>query len=100
MRELLILCLMTSPAFAGVGEDRAKQLQSMVLNDCGSCHGATMKGGLGPPLTPDALRTREAETLSAIILDGRPGTAMPPWRPLLTQEEATWIANFLKQKEK
>jgi cytochrome c55X len=25
-----------------------------------------------------------------------PGTAMPPWRPLLTEAEALWIADYLK----
>lgn len=69
----------------------------MVRQDCGSCHGLTMKGGLGPALTPDALKGRTAEGLAVLILDGIPDTAMPPWRPLLTEEEARWIgAELLK----
>ena len=68
----------------------------MVTQDCGSCHGLTMKGGLGRPLTPEALADAEPESLAGIILDGVPGTAMPPWRPLLTEDEALWMANYLK----
>ena len=71
----------------------------MVLQDCGSCHGLTRKGGLGSPLTADALANADADGLALIILDGVPGTAMPPWRPLITEEEAAWIADYLKKSE-
>ena len=30
---------------------------------------------------------------------GRVGSAMPGWRPLLTADEARWIADYLLQKE-
>ena len=54
----------------------------------------------GRPLTPDALAGwADTDTLTGIILDGMPGTAMPPWRPILTEEEARWIANYLMQGE-
>jgi len=33
--------------------------------------------------------------LVSTILDGRPGTAMPPWKNLLTHDEANWIAEQL-----
>jgi cytochrome c55X len=33
--------------------------------------------------------------LAQIILDGVPGTPMPPWRPLLSESDALWIANYL-----
>ena len=50
-------------------------------------------------LTRAALAHAEPEGLALIILDGIPGTAMPPWRPLMTEDEALWIANYLKTKE-
>lgn len=95
MRSLFALLALSLPLAAEVAPDRAKALEHLVLQDCGSCHGLTMKGGLGRPLTPSALAHAEPEGLAAIILDGIPGTAMPPWRPLLTQAEADWIAHFL-----
>lgn len=73
----------------------ATALERMVLQDCGSCHGLTLKGGLGPDIRPDALAHYDAETLSAVILDGIPGTPMPPWRPLLSEAEAAWIVEYL-----
>jgi len=54
-----------------------------------------MKGGLGRAITPKDVQHFDRETLRDIILDGIPGTAMPPWRPLLTEAEALWIADFL-----
>ena len=53
---------------------------TLLKHDCGSCHGLTMKGGLGPPLLPDTLAGKDEEALAAIILDGVPGKPMPPWR--------------------
>ena len=94
-----MLLFLATPALAEVPPDRAKALEHMVVQDCGSCHGLTMKGGLGRPLTPEALANAEPEGLALIILDGIPGTAMPPWRPLMTEDEALWIANYLKAKE-
>ena len=35
------------------------------------------------------------EFITATILDGRPGTAMPAWRPLLTPAEAEWLTMVL-----
>lgn len=78
--------------------DESAVLERMVFQDCGSCHGLTMKGGLGPPLTPRALAHIDEEAIASIILDGVPGTAMPKWRPLLTQEQAMWMAHYLKSR--
>lgn len=96
----LLVMALAPLAFAEVTSPRAEALQHMVTQDCGSCHGLTLRGGLGRPLTARALADAPVEGLALIILDGVPGTAMPPWRPLLTEEEALWIASFLKEKDK
>lgn len=97
MLRLTALICFAMPAFAEIPADRAQALEHLVIQDCGSCHGLTLKGGLGRPLTPEALDYAEPEGLALIILDGVPGTAMPPWRPLLTEDEAMWIAHYLKE---
>lgn len=96
---VLALLLTALPCGAEVTADRAQALEHLVIQDCGSCHGLTLKGGLGRPLTRDALAQADPEGLATIILDGIPGTAMPAWRPLLTSDEALWIADFLKAKD-
>lgn len=81
-------------AAAGAADpDPARQRELLVLlkQDCGSCHGMRLTGGLGPALTPEALRTKPAESLAATIFYGRTGTAMPPWRPFMSEAEAQWL---------
>ena len=82
-----------------ISPQRQAELEHMVVQDCGSCHGLTMKGGLGKPITPADLEGFDTEGLAAIILDGVPGTAMPPWRPLISEAEALWIADYLKTEK-
>jgi cytochrome c55X len=94
----LIACaLIAETAGAGQGVDapRAGELTRLVHQDCGACHGMTLKGGLGPDLRAARLAGTAPETIAAIILDGVPKTAMPPWRPLLSEADADWIAHYL-----
>jgi cytochrome c55X len=90
----LAATLAAIPALAGEGSS----LERMVIQDCGSCHGLTMKGGLGRPLTPHALQHFDEAAIANIILDGIPGTAMPKWRPLLNEDQAMWMAHYLKSR--
>ena len=71
--------------------ERTRELVRMVRQDCGSCHGLTLRGGLGSPLLPENLRDKPPEGLAQTILMGRPGTAMPPWKAFLSEAEADWI---------
>ena len=89
------------PAAAAAVPDTARQVELLRLlrQDCGSCHGMRLTGGLGPPLTPPALRDRPADSLAATIVFGRAGTAMPPWRPFLSEAEAAWLVERLQQGE-
>jgi cytochrome c55X len=84
-------------ASADPGAARQRELVNLVRQDCGSCHGMTFRGGIGPPLTPDALRDKPAESLTLTILNGRLGTPMPPWRPFVTESEAVWIVERLQR---
>ncbi len=92
----LVLACALAPAFAdGVAPAREAELIRFVRQDCGSCHGITLKGGLGPPLVAGSLGGKPAEYLKYTILNGRPGTPMPPWRAFLTEADAEWIATRL-----
>ena len=78
------------------GPERTAQLVRMVRQDCGSCHGMHLTGGLGPALTQAALGARATVPyLSAVITHGIQGTPMPPWKALLSTREADWIATQL-----
>ncbi len=67
--------------------------------NCAVCHGQSREGGVGLPLTPDAL-TQPDQFYIDTITNGRAGTAMPPWGqsaggPLSPEEIQNMVA-FLK----
>jgi len=91
----LILTLSAPGALAAPDGERQQQLVRIVRQDCGSCHGMRLTGGLGPALTRAALADKPVDSLAATIVHGRPGTPMPPWRTLLSADDARWIAERL-----
>ena len=86
----------SAPADEISGSRRAEILY-ILKHDCGSCHGMTLQGGLGPSLKPDALEKLTVEQVAVTINHGRPGTPMPPWKPFFSEQEANWLAQQLKQ---
>ena len=92
-----LLFTATQPAIADISTERQTELMYLLKQDCGSCHGTKLKGGLGPALLPENLNGKPKELLVMTILEGRSGTAMPPWKALLTQDEAEWITVQLQQ---
>lgn len=98
MRAMPILLLALLPPLAladAPPPERQRALVRMLRQDCGSCHGMQLTGGLGPAITRDALAERTHESVFATIYYGRPGTPMPPWRALISEPEAHWLAQRL-----
>jgi cytochrome c55X len=105
MRLVLVLALLGPGGAAAQDGDAATSIPTyqrqqvlvrLVRQDCGSCHGMRLTGGLGPPLTRLALAERPLELLVATTLQGRPGTPMPGWETMLSASDARWIAQQLK----
>ncbi|HAJ91230.1 MAG TPA: hypothetical protein DCO71_01180 [Gammaproteobacteria bacterium] len=88
-----------TPVSAALDTARQAELLYLLKHDCGSCHGMTRKGGLGPPLLPENLRDRPPMFMENTVLDGRPGTPMPPWRGLLTEQEVRWLVEAIRRGE-
>lgn len=61
-----------------ISSERRAELRNFLEQDCGSCHGLRMTGGLSPPLQPVAIENKPLQFLAATIQYGRPGTAKPP----------------------
>lgn len=92
------LALVAAAAMASdIDVARQRELVELVRHDCGACHGLTLRGGLGPALTAQALAGKPSPWLTSVILNGRAGTPMPPWRPFLSEGEAAWVVEALKQ---
>ena len=83
-------------AAAEIDPARKNELLYFVKHDCGSCHGMTLKGGLGPALLPETLSAKPKDYLVTTILEGRKNTAMPPWKSMLSQSDAMWITEQLQ----
>ena len=92
----LLAIVMSTSALSEIAPQRQAELIYLLKHDCGSCHGMRLNGGLGPALKPDHLQRWNIDQLAVTILYGRPGTPMPPWRPFLTDQEASWLAGQLK----
>ncbi len=100
LRSLWALAAALFTVSAGADEpsaERREELAHLLEQDCGSCHGMTMKGGLGPALTPEALTGKPVDFLVTTVLHGRPGTAMPPWGQFVNEAEARWLVEQLKR---
>lgn len=75
---------------------RQAELLHMLRHDCGACHGLRLHGGLGPPLTSAAMARYAPEVLEKMILEGRPGTPMPPWKALLGPADVRWMVHAIR----
>lgn len=104
--KLLLLLLVSGSVYAQQSEaasvpsspsvQRQQSLLHLLREDCGACHGRSMRGGLGSSLTVEALQDKPTESLVATILYGRPTTAMPPWQAFVNEGEAQWMVEQLK----
>lgn len=99
LRTFCLLLLLGSPAIVIAdqpSQQRQQELMHLLKQDCGSCHGMTLKGGLGPALTVDAIADQSVADLVYTITYGREALAMPSWKNILTNDEILWLSEQLK----
>lgn len=82
------------PLFEGPGYRPSAAIGlSLYRSRCTVCHGADGEGKIGPSLKNDSVLTVVSnEFLHDTIVRGRPGTAMPAWRQLSSEDVADLIA--------
>ena len=91
----LMLVLSVCATANDLSSERQNELLHLLKHDCGSCHGMTLKGGLGPNLTAKRLNIFPRNYLFNTIKQGRPDTPMPPWGPILSDTEINWLLDQL-----
>jgi cytochrome c55X len=94
---LLILIIPASVTATEITKQRQQELKHLIKHDCGSCHGMTLKGGLGSSLTAEKLDKFPDDLLVNIVMNGVTGTPMPPWKDILSQKEVVWMIKQLKE---
>ena len=86
----LTLAFMTQASGASeVGSGR-----KLFEKSCGACHGENAQGGRGPSLTGEMRHGASDEEILHNILNGIPGTGMPPFP--MPDEEARAIVAYLR----
>lgn len=78
------------------GTERQRQLRQLLAQDCGVCHGGSLQGDLGPPLTAGALAGKSEHYLVQSITEGHEETAMPPWRWIVDENDARWLVRYIR----
>lgn len=94
---LSLFLIITVNTYGEIDASRQKSILHLVKQDCGSCHGMTLKGGLGPSLTKERIVNLPDQYLFSVIKKGIPDSPMPPWQPFLSDEEIHWVIIQLRQ---
>jgi cytochrome c55X len=96
---LSLLAALSMAADNQLSGERQTELIYLLRQDCGSCHGMRLSGGLGPSLLPGDLQGKPAAYLRHVIARGSPNSAMPPWEHILTPAEIDFIVYYLTQEQ-
>ncbi len=98
MKKLALLLLVASSSCFAAEPSAEKQaeLRTMLKNTCSSCHGADLKGAIGPALKPETLGSKDDAMLIDTIYNGRKGTMMSSWKASMNKEEIAWLVGILK----
>lgn len=82
---------------SGLVADTSKMdVEAVFEKECQGCHGPNHEGGVGSDLRPNVIKDKNAYELSAVILNGRPGTAMPGFKEKFTPSDADAMVDYLQ----
>lgn len=93
----LLLAVVSLNSFAAEpSAEKQAEIRRLLQNTCSSCHGAELKGAIGPALKPETLGSKADEMLIDTIYNGRKGTMMSSWKASMNKDEIAWLVNILK----
>jgi nitrite reductase (NO-forming)/hydroxylamine reductase len=71
-------------------------VEKVFEKECQGCHGPNHEGGVGADLRPNIIAKKNAYELAEVILNGRPGTAMPPFKEKFSKADADKMVDYLQ----
>jgi cytochrome c oxidase cbb3-type subunit 3 len=77
-------------------EEAAEAGERVFTANCVPCHGASMRGGIGPDLLDDEwIHGGSPEQILKTITEGVPAKGMPPWGPILGAAKTREVAAYV-----
>ena len=78
---------------------RGNPAAGLVAQFCASCHGPTLQGGTAASLMDEDWKFGgDDASITASIHDGRPGTAMVPFKDLITDEQIRQLVFYIREQ--
>ncbi len=106
IKIFLLTVFLVSLGVTSEAEEPQPSAKHLYHDYCSVCHGdkgdgdSRAKNSFVPPprsfTTPQAASDLTKERMLLSIREGRPGTAMPPWKNQLADEQITSIANYIR----
>ncbi|MEO8752458.1 MAG: cytochrome c oxidase subunit II, partial [Casimicrobiaceae bacterium] len=92
-QKKLVLAAAEDPSKVWTEAELAAKGELVFASNCAACHQANGKGvpGAFPALDGSKIVLGPAEPQIALVLNGKPGTAMPPWKQLTNTDLAAVI---------
>jgi cytochrome c oxidase cbb3-type subunit 3 len=81
-------------------DEAAEQGAVVFKANCVPCHGADMKGGIGPNLLDDEwLHGGTPEQIHSTIVNGVPAKGMLSWGPILSADQINHVTAYIVQQK-
>ena len=78
---------------------RGNPAAGLVAQYCAACHGPTLQGGSATSLMDEDWKFGADDvSIAASIRDGRPGTAMAPFKDLITEEQIRQLVFYIRDQ--
>ena len=95
--KLVITAAILAAASSSLFADTSNMdVEKMFEKECQGCHGPNHEGGVGSDLRPSQITKKNSYVLAEAILNGRAGTAMPPFANKMNKGDADKMVDYLQ----
>lgn len=79
-----------------MADTSAMDVEKVFEKECQGCHGPNHEGGVGSDLRPAVIGKKNSNDLSAVVLNGKAGTAMPGFKEKFSKADADKMVDYLQ----